>query len=61
MITLASSAQNRESITSVCWHLYRQETLDMWDQYGDDGVAFVSRYGLLKSALDGLLDEAHAG
>jgi len=50
-------AQNRESYYISCWHLYRQETLDMWDQYGDDGVAVCSRYGLLKSALDGLLDE----
>ena len=54
-------AQNRESYYISCWHLYRQETLDMWEQYGDDGVAVCSRYGLLKSTLDGLLDEAHAG
>jgi len=54
-------AQNRESYYISCWHLYRQETLDMWDQYGERGVAVCSRYGLLKSALDGLLDEAHAG
>lgn len=54
-------AQNRESYYISCWHLYRQETLDMWDQYGDDGVAVCSRYGLLRSALDGLLDETHAG
>jgi len=54
-------AQNRESYYISCWHLYRQETLDMWDQYGDDGVVICSRYGLLKSTLDGLLDEAHAG
>lgn len=33
----------------------------MWEQYGHDGVAVCSRYGLLKSALDGLMDEAHAG
>jgi hypothetical protein len=54
-------AQNRESYYISCWHLYRQETLDMWDQYGDDGVAVCSRYGLLKSVLDGLLDQACAG
>jgi hypothetical protein len=54
-------AQNRECYYISCWHLYRQETLDMWEQYGDDGVAVSSRYGLLKSALDGLLDEVHAG
>jgi hypothetical protein len=33
----------------------------MWEQYGEDGVAVCSRYGLLKSALDRLLDEAHLG
>jgi hypothetical protein len=54
-------AQNRESYYISCWHLYRQETLDMWEQYGRDGVAVCSRFGLLKSALDGLLDQAHAG
>jgi hypothetical protein len=58
---LGSLAQNRESYYISCWHLYRQETLDMWEQYGADGVAVCSRYGLLKSALDGLLDQAHAG
>jgi hypothetical protein len=54
-------AQNRESYYISCWHLYRQETLDMWEQYGDDGVAICSRYELLKSALNGLVDEAHVG
>ena len=58
---LGSLAQNRESYYISCWHLYRQETLDMWEQYGHDGVAVCSQYGLLKSALDGLLDEAHTG
>ncbi len=58
---LGSLAQNRESYYISCWQLYRQETLDMWEQYGHDGVAVCSRYGLLKSALDGLLDEAHVG
>lgn len=58
---LGSLAQNRESYYISCWHLHRQETLGTWEQYGHDGVAVCSRYGLLKSALDGLLDEAHAG
>lgn len=57
---LGSLAQNRESYYISCWHLYRQETLDMWEQYGHDGVAVSSRYELLKSALDRLLDDAHA-
>ena len=54
-------AQNRENYYITCWHLYRQETLDMWEQYSDDGVAVCSRYGLLKSALDALPDEACLG
>jgi hypothetical protein len=54
-------AQNRESYYISCWHLYRQETLDMWEQYGHDGVAVCSCFGMLKSALNGLLDEACAG
>jgi hypothetical protein len=58
---LGSLAQHRESYYLCCWHLYREETLDMWEQYGCDGVAVCSRYDLLKSALDGLLDDAHLG
>jgi hypothetical protein len=54
-------AQNREFYYITCWQLYGQETLDMWDQYGHDGVAVCSRYGLLKSAVDGLPDEIHIG
>ena len=59
--TLGSIAQHRESYFISCWHLYREETLGMWEQYGDDGVAIVSRYELLKEAMNGLLDEAHLG
>jgi hypothetical protein len=58
---LGSLAQHRESYYISCWYLYRQETLDMWEQYGHDGVAVCSRYELLNAALDGLLDEAHLG
>jgi hypothetical protein len=58
---LGSLAQHRESYYIICWHLYREETLDMWEQYGDDGLAVCSRYELLKAALNGLLDEAHLG
>lgn len=54
-------AQHRESYFISCWYLYGQETLDMWEQYGHDGVAVCSRYELLSAALDGLLDEAHLG
>lgn len=58
---LGSLAQHRESYYISCWYLYGQETLDMWEQYGHDGVAVCSRYQLLNAALDGLLDEAHLG
>ena len=33
----------------------------MWGSYGHDGVAIVSRYDLLKAALDKLIDETHIG
>ena len=58
---IGSLAQHRESYYISCWHLYRQETLDMWEEYGHDGVAVCSRYELLHAALDGLLDQAHLG
>jgi hypothetical protein len=58
---LGSLAQHRESYYISCWYLFRQETLEMWEQYGHDGVAVCSRYELLKEALDELLGEAHLG
>ncbi len=58
---LGSLAQHREAYYISYWYLYGQDTLDIWEQYGHDGVAICSRYELLKAALDGLLDEAHLG
>lgn len=58
---LGSLAQHRESYYVSCWYLHDQETLDMWAQYGHDGVAVCSSYQLLKEALDRLLDEVHLG
>ena len=60
---LGSLAQHRESYYVNCWYLYAQglETLDMWELYGHDGVAAVTRYDLLYDALNGLSDEAHLG
>ncbi|HVZ17078.1 MAG TPA: hypothetical protein VG897_08175, partial [Terriglobales bacterium] len=58
---LGSLAQHRESFFISCWYLFQHDTLDMWEQYGHDGVAICSRYQNLKGALDGLLDEAHLG
>ena len=60
--TRGSIAQNREGYFICCWQLFKEETLDMWEQYGHNGVAIVSRYELLKEVLNGLfLDEAHIG
>ena len=58
---LGSLAQSREMHYITCWHLHRSETLSMWEGYGHDGVAIVSRYDLLKAALNGLIDETHLG
>jgi hypothetical protein len=54
-------AQFREAFYINCWHLFREETCKMWKEYGEDGVAICSRYGLLKSALDALPDRAFLG
>ena len=57
-----SIAQGREGYFICCWHLFQDETLDMWEQYGHNGVAIVSRYELLKGALNELpFDQAHIG
>lgn len=58
---LGSLAQHRESYYVSCWHLFRREELAMWEQYGHDGVAVISSYGSLKSALNTLVDEAQLG
>jgi len=63
---LGSSDQFRESLYINCWQLMldeRDESSRMWDEYspGESGVAVCSRYGLLKSALDGLPDRAYLG
>jgi hypothetical protein len=55
------AAQCREEFYVSCWHLFREETLKMWEQYGKDGVAICSRYSLLKSSLDSMPDHAFIG
>ena len=45
----------------TCWQLFRQEDLAIWEQYGHDGVAVTSRYGLLKECLATIPDETHIG
>jgi hypothetical protein len=44
-------AQAREMYFITCWYLYRTEDLAIWEQYGHDGVAVTSSYGLLKESL----------
>ena len=54
-------AQSREHFYISCWHLFREETDKMWNEYGNDGVAICSRYCLLKSAVDAMGDQAFLG
>src|SRR5678809_1306228 len=54
-------SQQRECYYISCWHLYRDETASMWKDFGTDGVAVCSRYDLLESALDKLLDKSDIG
>jgi hypothetical protein len=55
----ATNRQFSESFYLNCWQLYEGETLHMWKTYGE--VAICSHYGLLKAALDGMLDVMHLG
>jgi hypothetical protein len=58
---IGSDAQFREGFYACCWHLFREETCQMWKEYGNEGVAITSRYQLLKSALDTMSDRAFIG
>jgi hypothetical protein len=58
---MGTLAQNRESFYVSCWHLFREETLRMWRDYGEQGVAICSRYSLLKAALSNFSDNAYIG
>lgn len=58
---IGSDAQFREAFYISCWHLFREGTLKMWKEYGDQGVAICSRYRLLKSALNTMSDRAYIG
>lgn len=51
----AFARQNSEAYFINCWQLFEGETLDMWKTYGN-GVAVFSRFDLLRSELDALLD-----
>ncbi len=58
---IGSDAQFREGFYVNCWYLFREETSQMWEDYGSEGVAITSRYQLLKSALNPLSDRAYIG
>lgn len=58
---IGSDAQFREAFYVNCWCLFDEETSQMWNEYGNEGVAVKSRYRLLKSALDALPDPAYIG
>lgn len=58
---IGSDAQFREGFYVSCWHLFREETCQMWKTYGNEGVAITSRYQLLKSALDSMSDRGYIG
>jgi hypothetical protein len=58
---IGSDAQFREGFYLNCWYLFREESCQMWKEYGADGVAITSRYCLLRSALNRLSDRAFIG
>lgn len=58
---IGQMAQFRQGFYVNCWHLQVEETAAMWARYGHDGVALISRYDLLKRALDPLPDKVLVG
>lgn len=58
---MGTLAQDREAFYVNCWHLHRHETAEMWRDFAKDGVAIRSRYDLLKSVMDSMLDTTHLG
>jgi hypothetical protein len=67
---IGSDAQFREGFYVNCWYLFREETNQMWKEYGNEGVAITSwiqnpgpaiRTGSLRSppALSPLSDGCH--
>src|SRR5271165_3682243 len=59
---LAFARQMSESHYIQCWQIFEGETLDMWARYANgNGVAIFSRFDILKSALNAMLDEVMIG
>jgi hypothetical protein len=56
----AFTRQISEARYIQCWHIYEEETLDMWARYGN-GVAVFSRFDLLKAALNAMIDDITVG
>jgi len=56
----AFSRQVSETHYIQCWQIYEGETLDMWARYGN-GVAIFSRFDLLKSVLNMMVDDVMVG
>ncbi|MGH9515667.1 MAG: hypothetical protein ACRD3P_08325 [Terriglobales bacterium] len=56
----AFNRQNSENYFINCWQLFEGETLEMWRTYGN-GVAIFSRFDLLRSALNLMLDDILVG
>lgn len=58
----ASNRLHSECNYLSCWNLFDPDNrLRMWYRYAPFGVAVRSRYGRLKEALGGFLDEVHLG
>jgi hypothetical protein len=55
----ASNRQFSEMQYIQCWQICEGETLDMWERYGC--AAIFTRFDLLRSALDSMLDEIQVG
>jgi hypothetical protein len=58
---IGSDAQFRQAYYVNCWYLFREETCQMWKEYGTEGVAVTSQYRLLRSALNAMKDRAFIG
>ena len=56
----AFNRQNSEGYYLNCWQLFEGETLNMWNAYGN-GIAIFSRFGLLRAALNSLIDPIFTG
>ncbi len=59
--TIGGLEQDKEGSFISCWYHFDHETATMWNQYGKQGVAICSRYGLLKNALNRMPDRTMLG